>query len=227
MSIDFNTSNIILFQYPIGAGGKFVAACCGLSCGMVLSDKVLAEKQLQNMLSPTDKLEYLVNKISNLKMWNDFDLGCTQLLGKNLNDYVHSARLGIELQFNPIVATLTRSNLKFVTVAHTPYMCKIGLAQWPNARVVQFEHNREFYEKFRPGHIKYDEQVPMEIHNSIFRWDQRAVLNLDKFLVQLQELYSWLGLTDFDSDLITKFYNRYIATISKLILSTYAIELYI
>lgn len=215
-----------MFQYPTGAGGKFVAACCGLSRGMVLSDKVLAEKQLQNMLSPRDKFEYLIDKISNLKAWNDFDLGCVQLFGTSVNDYGRLASLGIEPQFDPIVACLSRSNLKFVAVAHTPYMCKIALTHWPNAQVVQFDHNREFYEKFRPAHIKYDEQAPMEIPNNIFYWDQRAALNLDKFLIQIQELYHWLKLTDFDSDLITKFYNQYIATISKLILSTYTTELH-
>jgi hypothetical protein len=217
MSVNFNTSNLIIFQYPTGAGGKFVAACCGLSSGMVLSQETLAIKQLNGMLSSNDKFNLLTRSISNLKRWNDFGLGCNELFGVAVDNYDKIPNCMLNLRFKPVVETLSYSDLKFPVVAHTPYVCKLGTNKWPNARVVQFNNNREFYKMFRPDQIHYDEQAPLDISNDIFNWDQQAVLGQDSFLVQIKELYKWLELPDFDSKLVTEFYNVYIASITQLV----------
>jgi hypothetical protein len=217
MSVNFNTNNLVIFQYPTGAGGKFVAACCGLSSGMVLSSDALACRQLLNTFSSSDKLSHLTRTIKNIGSWNDFELGCNQLFGIAIDDYDKMPDHEISQRFKPVVETLSHSNLKFPVIAHTPYVCKLGLNKWPNARIVQFNNNQEFYKKFRPGKIHYDEQASLNVSNDMFNWDQQAVLDNSKFLDQIEELYDWLDLKDFDSKLVTEFYNVYIASIAQLV----------
>jgi len=216
MSINFNTHNLIIFQYPIGAGGKFIAACCGLSDKMILNNGILAEKQINQELSKKDKLDYLIKSITGISTWNDFNLGCVQLFGIAIDAYDKILDPEIEPRISPIIAKLQHTDLKFSIVAHTPYKCKLGVNKWPNARIVQFNYNKEFYNKFRPNQAWMDKQAPLNLPNDIFYWDQRNTLDLQNFLVQLKTLYDWLGFEDFDKNSITEFYNCYIDVITKL-----------
>jgi hypothetical protein len=216
MSINFNTHNLIIFQYPTGAGGKFVAACCGLSDNMILNNGILAQRQINQKLSKKDKLDYLIKSITGITTWNDFNLGCNQLFGIAIDAYDKILDCEIEPRITPVIAKLQHTDLKFSIVAHTPYVCKLGVNKWPNARIVQFNHNKEFYNKFRPDQAWFDEQAPLNLPNNIFYWDQRKTLDLQNLLLQLKELYNWLGLEDFDSRSITEFYNCYIDVISKI-----------
>jgi len=61
MNFNFNTSNLVVFQFPRYAGGKFVINCLGLSDNMVLQSRSLAQRQVDGTISLEDKKKYIID----------------------------------------------------------------------------------------------------------------------------------------------------------------------
>ena len=80
----FESDKLIILNYPIGAGGKFLANCLGLAPNAVLQDRTLARQQLDGNLSPYDKFNLIMQRVSEVgKEWNDLELGCGKFFGDN------------------------------------------------------------------------------------------------------------------------------------------------
>ena len=146
--INFNTNNIVIVSYPIGAGGKFLINCLGLSDLAVFQDANSAEQQLDGKLSINDKIEYLSNAVINStnNNWNDLNLGCMQLFGVNSVYYLMYPVDLIKqtMMFHPVIKRLSKKNLKFFLVAHSPCCLEKYLLTWPNAKIIQFENTKNF-----------------------------------------------------------------------------------
>ena len=60
MNLNYDTSNLVVFQFPRYAGGKFVQNCLGLSDHMVFQKQSLAQAQIDGNFSFEDKKEYIL-----------------------------------------------------------------------------------------------------------------------------------------------------------------------
>ena len=85
--INFETNNLIIVAYPRMAGGKFLMNCLALSNKAVLQNEIYATKDLNGMLTSSDKINILRNriKITN-KVWVDLGMGCN-FIGPDPNLY--------------------------------------------------------------------------------------------------------------------------------------------
>ena len=59
--VNFKTCNLIIVAYPRMAGGKFLINCLALSNGAVLQDKIHATKDINGILTSSDKMNILRN----------------------------------------------------------------------------------------------------------------------------------------------------------------------
>ncbi len=91
-SFNYNTKNLIIFQFPRYAGGKFVQNCLGLSDHMVFQKQSLAQAQIDGNFSFEDKKEYILEyqqqeDIKKLDYWSDLHLGCMELFVQDDGPY--------------------------------------------------------------------------------------------------------------------------------------------
>jgi hypothetical protein len=190
MNINFDTPNIIIACYDIGAGGKMILNSLGLSDEVTLQDLELAEQQLNNNLSQQDKFKILCDRLQNTtKVWNDLDLGCKYLFGINSEEYQKNfCFIKESFKFSPIISKLSNSNLRFCLVNHHYPILKNKITVWPNATLIFFDNEKEFVNR-RARKKRIDQRLqlfwnnvrgpdwPMDPPNSI-----EEVENLEPFI---------------------------------------------
>ncbi len=100
-SFNYNTKNLIIFQFPRYAGGKFVQNCLGLSDHMVFQKQSLAQAQIDGNFSFEDKKEYISThmQIEDIKTgyWGDLRLGCMELFVQDDMAYNFETQIGYYL----------------------------------------------------------------------------------------------------------------------------------
>lgn len=159
MDFNFNTSNIVVFQFPRYAGGKFVMNCLGLSDNMVLQHQSLAQRQVDGTVSLEDKKEYIMEHLSwedAADGWADLRLGDVELFvdderpsDKNSQRDVDEAMSSLYLRtqhdsINNTVKFLSQQedrHLLFPIIRHNVTFYR-GI--YPNAKVIQWKNNNDF-----------------------------------------------------------------------------------
>ena len=209
--------NIVIGVYPPWAAGKFLFNCLGLSDQCYLQDIDLVKLQLNNKLNPTDKFNLLTERLNAVRdTWDDLELGCHQLFGNKFN----------AAKFYPEINTLAQQDKLFFAVAHNPDILEKLMKTWPTASIIYFNNNNKFLD-WRLGntasqytdlhfHLHKDKINQFIPTNKFFYWDSDVYLDKIEFMKNIQTLYTDLGLTDFNSDFISKFYDNYIAVITRL-----------
>jgi hypothetical protein len=144
----FDTDRIIILNFIVGAGGKFLANSIALS-----RQAVLSHQQLTTFTSE-QKLDWLCNGYDSMSstIWQDLDLGCIQLFGNthNLISYKDKISESTKWQYNNIIPKLIKQQKYFFVVAHNSNRL-VWLTQiWPNAKIIRFVNYVDFMKKYRP-----------------------------------------------------------------------------
>ena len=53
MDINFNTDRLVVLNYPVGAGGKFISLALGLHQNILIQEQTMARLMMQNRVDPT------------------------------------------------------------------------------------------------------------------------------------------------------------------------------
>lgn len=228
--INFQTPNLIIACYKQGAGGKFLLNAIGLSKGAVLQDADLARQQLIGQLSSDHKLNLLMSRIKdNDPGINDLGLGCFKLFGIPSSDYFtkFTSVPSETFDFDPVIETLSKSDLKFCLVSHLHTLLLKQLEVWPNANLIFFKNQDNFISQYRTAYRRDVRQTELrsmsivqEQENSVeekilsskkcLTWDCDWFLDHDATMHGVQELYQSLNLDDFNVDYVSTFYKAWI-----------------
>ena len=168
MDFNFNTSNLIVFQFPRYAGGKFVINCLGLSDNMVLQKQSLAQKQIDETLSLEDKKKYIIEYLSwedAADGWADLRLGDVELFVNDEKQNTEVAMYHLSLgkqddDINDTVKFLSQQedrHLLFPMINHSDTVYR---GRYPNAKVIQFKNNDDFV-RTRTSLLR-DNQMPRD-----------------------------------------------------------------
>jgi len=216
--INFNSDKLVIMTYQRGAGGKFLINCLGLSKDAVLQDKDLAQKDLEGTLTPEDKFNLLIERINKIEdKWNDLGLGCYQLLG--VHDQLFRKEFSKEERkkcYRDVVKLLSNSNKLFFIVQHRVDWVEDIVNEWPNAKVVAVDHSYEFA-RSRPGYHHLEsglddmknewvDQIP---YDADFRFNANEFNSKHHTLKNIQKLYKTFGLTDYNEEYISLFYDAW------------------
>lgn len=197
--IDRNTDRIVIFCYPVGAGGKFLINSLGLHDDCVLQHRDLVGYSYQ------DKLTYIKTQLElseQSRVWDDLGLGCTQLFGVGVNQYMSRYPSELEQFFDPVIHELSHGSRYFFLVAHNTLWTEAYLRFWPNARLVFFKNCQGFLRH----RIKKSTNMPVDPArvqqwNAVRGqdWPEHPPCNLDEFLtfspsVQQELLKDFYGL---------------------------------
>ena len=225
--INFNTNNLVIVNYPGGAGGKFLINALGLSTGAVLQDATLAEEDLAGNLSSLDKLNILKSRMPTDGKWNDLNLGCNELFGIHISKYdYHSYEECCNFEFRPVIDPLSNSDKLFFVVDNRVRKPSVYLTVWRNARTIALDNSERFVrERARlPGLEHIDKLAQHFIGNNPWpnkliaktdlRWDTENYYSLDATLAGVEDFYQRLALPDYNRDYVAEYYNLWIKTIN-------------
>lgn len=198
----------------MGAGGKFVLNCIGLSDWAVLQSSELAQKQLDHKLTSQDKLDLLLSRLANqTAKWTDLGLGCRELFGISNSTYDNNLDIDT-FKFNPVVSKIINQRLKLGLVAHKQSEVVQYRKVWPNAVVINFTNYLPFLNKYRSDylHVLPDDYGTISITDAI-SWDCNNFFAEEQTVREIELIYNALQLPDFDRIKISRYYQAWIQTI--------------
>lgn len=215
--IDFNTSKSLIIHYRRGGGGHFVGAALGLSNNVLLQNNELAIKQLNGTLTPLDKLDMLVNNISQVTdTWTDFGLSDDKMYGIDRNE-MHLLYTALKedptvWRFFNNIGEITNSGKYIIHTSHPGPEIFRRLEVWPNSKVLVITNTREFIREV--GRAYYIEQSPLVRDRCKQYWD--IVRGADWPVDPPRELEDVADLPDFVKD---ELYNTFNGEIDRYLTS--------
>lgn len=211
---------LIVFNFPAGAGGKMLQNCVGLSHHCILNDRDALRWQVNYNGSIDDryyqtKLDYVLSTVPRSvdNTWLSYEIdrnmphgfnfmGFRQKIPVSNLDYYRAAELG----------------LWTTTTVHNWGAAEYYPAYWPTIRQVSLVNNEKFARYCLPlknSSLEYDTdwntlgRTPpdlafnFDVDNTI--WDTRL------FVSQVHNLYKYLEFSDFPEREIAEYHNRYIS----------------
>ena len=204
--------NTIVLWYPAGSGGKFLINCLALSRHCHLQHSELIKQQA----TPIDKFTHLMNELELVATgksnnvpgtWSDLGMGNDNIFDQSNCELLEPATIGDGIVF-------------FTAHGHTQGLGYKFLKKYPKSTVILFTKFNKFI-AWRSEHsnIKYDTLDIFEfpqVTNKVLEWSADCYLDTQTFLSSIKQLYSDLGLDDFNQELIEQFHNKYINTLANL-----------
>ena len=84
VDINFNTDRLVVLNYPVGAGGKFISLALGLHQNILIQEQTMARLMMQNRVDPTMRFKLAMKTFEKTEETNShFEFGCSQLSGFN------------------------------------------------------------------------------------------------------------------------------------------------
>ena len=222
----------IIVCYPRGTGGKFLINCLGLSDDVLLSDFKLAQRQLNNQLTPSDKLDLLLDRLSttSAQNWNDLDLSHVRLFDSMslLNTFSNEEKekfsgssytsvIDPNLFLNTRAThTIINSNKAFGFESHGLNEAEFYYNLWDDATMILFDDNFNLFYQYRTPYSMYKnidwEFNKVKLARCLF-WSADAFLHEDTFLTKIEELYKNIGLSGFNKDYVSAYRSAWLDTI--------------
>ena len=236
MQLNFDYDKVIILKYLPGGGGKFLSGCLGLSDDVVLMRKDLAQMQLDGKLPIEKKLKYLLlatKQQSERQIWDDWGLYDDYFWGVQEEQYTlndplfpgSGTREYIIGRIKKVVYNCIDNNKFILTVAHSDGFLMPILNYWKNSKVIVFKNENKFrltrkikdfwiegkIQNFARRHI--DKQVLFDSNkydNELYEWDCDWYYSRDKTVSEIEKLYDSFGLSGFNSEVISEFYDAWI-----------------
>jgi len=233
--IKFNYDKLIIIKYLSGGGGRFLCACLGLSDDAVFKQKDLAQMQLDGKLPIEKKLKYLLlstKQQSERQIWDDWGLyafwGPKEDALTRDADYLAENTINIIEGMDPIVhKCITNNKFIFCTLHGNKNLIAI-LNYWKNSKVIIFKNEQKFASKRILGkkniipHYNFEIDLRLKVelaamkldsNKLLYEWDCDWYYSRDRTVSEIQKLYDSFGLSGFNSEVISKFYEAWINAI--------------
>lgn len=194
MLFNFDTDKLVIVAYPIGAGGKFLINCLGVSENACLQDW-----ELYN-LSSIEKKQLILDRLDAVRKgtWNDLDLGCFKMFEYNVDGLTADEIRRIEFEVNEVI-DISNNNKYFFQTTHTEKTYEQLCCAFPCATTINFTN----CDKIRRN--IYNPTNDLNVHSD-YTFDVDNYNNLPNLLENIRMFYTVFGMPDFDKEFITKYY---------------------
>jgi len=211
---------VIIFNFPAGAGGKMLQNCVGMSRHCVLPNADHISWQINfrqdiNQLFYQQKLKFILRTIpdpDNVKNWLAFEMDKDDPCGIGLFDFRNYIPVS-----NPDIYTLAKQNLWMTLTVHNFAASEYYKSYWPTIKHVCLVNNEKFAKSALPkknNKLNYDNDWTSLGYTPAglgFDFDiDSTVFDTNKFLDQVEMLYEYLGFDDFKAEYIKEYHTRYI-----------------
>jgi hypothetical protein len=221
-------------MFPQLGGANFLSACLSLSDDVVFAQTKLAEMQLNDNLSIEKKWKYLqfvIKKDIFNNSWSDCGISEQNFYGIHDNDYYDMSEEDI-LNFNyPKIVSECISNNKFIiaTEHYDLYAQKI-LNCWKNCKLIKFVNYKSFIKNriqnknmsvfVTPFRVEYNKKVKSlnlksieGLYNNAYKWDCDWYFSKDKTIYEIEKLYDFLAISEFNAKIVSDFYDLWVNVI--------------
>ena len=195
---NYNTDKLVIIAYAVGAGGKFLANCLGISESACLQDWDLYE------LTSTEKKQLLLNRLESTPKgtWSDLDLGCWQMFEKSIDGMTAEEIHSIEWKFSGVV-DISNSDKYYFQTTHDEHGYHELINAFPNARTINFINCNQLKRN------SYNISIDLNI-NSEFTFDVTNYKTVTDTIKSIRIFYEHFNMKDFDSIFISAFYKKWI-----------------
>lgn len=212
---------LVVFNYPAGAGGKMLQNCVGLSQHCVLNKTEYISWQLEykgihGSNYYNQKLEWVLATVPDpfrVKDWLAFEIDKDDPVGFNFMGYREGRPITNLDYYN-----LANRGLWCTTTVHNYDSAEYLLNYWPTIKHVSLVNSEKFARHalaMKNVNLSYDDdwcQLGSTPPDCCFNFDiDSTIYDHDRFLTQVEDLYQYLGFDDFQSTLISEYYKKYIA----------------
>ena len=211
---------VIIFNFPAGAGGKMLQNCVSLSRHCVLTKLEYALWQLtyvggfdHNFYQ--QKLGWVLATLptkDKMIHWLEYELGETLLYGINFLEF--NKHIPVP---NKEIYKLADKKLWSTVTVHNFGAVEHYINYWPNIKHVSLINNKIFAKKslfLKNPNLKFDNDWENLGHTPSgvgFEFDvDNTIYDTNKFLDQVEKLYEYLEFDDFQRDLISAYHSKYI-----------------
>ena len=203
MHYNFDTDKLVIVAYPMGAGGKFLINCLGVSEVACLQDW-----ELYN-LTPKQKQQLILDRLASTPKgtWQDLDLGCFKMFENNLDGMTVKEIHSIDWEFQKIV-DISNGSKYYFQVTHNAQDYVELVNAFPNTRTINFVNSNQ---------LKRNIYKPIEDINvkAEFIFDVTNYKDRSNTLNSIQEFYNHFGLQDFDRNFVLNYYEKWIKHINE------------
>ena len=203
MHYNFDTDKLVIVAYPMGAGGKFLINCLGVSEVACLQDW-----ELYN-LTPKQKKQLILDRLASTPKgtWQDLDLGCFKMFENNLDGMTVKEIHSIDWEFQKIV-DISNGSKYYFQVTHNAQDYVELVNAFPNTRTINFVNSNQ---------LKRNIYKPIEDINvkAEFIFDVTNYKDRSNTLNSIQEFYNHFGLQDFDRNFVLNYYEKWIKHINE------------
>lgn len=97
MKTNYQTDQLVIINYPAGAGGKFISLCLAIAENFLHQDYHLAKIKIEKKLNEKKSFDISSKILNKSSMNQHFELGCVQFAGFNVFNKEHQEELSNEL----------------------------------------------------------------------------------------------------------------------------------
>jgi hypothetical protein len=214
-------SQAIIVYYPCGTGGKFIINSLGLSRHCVPQDNLLSQWDIQQRIFDQSYYQKKLDQVSatvppkyDLKNWQTYELG-VGLHWLSKFDDVQTRLINI-----------IDANRYFCLINHTFADLESMLHKYPGIKnIIKLTNYTKWLElcKFKISSIEHDIKNKIdywkyiddkEVANNAIPWTlvdiDNSMHNYKNMLQQIKNLYDILNFDDFDENLWSQYYKKYI-----------------
>lgn len=223
-------------MFPQLGGGSFLSVCLSLSDDVIFQQTKLAKMQLSGNFSIEKKWKYLqlvTRKDIFNKNWTDFGINERNFYGIHDRDYYTMTEEDIiNFNYNKIVSECINNNKFFINTLHHDFYAQKILKCWKNCKLIRLVNQKSFVKnriqsknftifntKKRFEYTNFYKNLNLkpieELYDNAYKWDCDWFFSKDKTIYEIEKLYDFLTISEFNAKIISDFYDLWVNIILK------------
>ncbi len=192
MEIDYQTKCLVIINYPVGSGGKFISLCLALADNVLHQDYYLANTKMQKKLNAKSSFDISSKVMNKSSLGQHFELGCKEFAGFNMYNKDQQKELANDLW-------------KKCTNQEVYYFCMMnnsianGWKDYPNAKHIILK-NYDWILKAR--NKKIPEEVDIKTFKNYIEFDMESCKDKVSFARAIDKICVFLDIKIEDKELL-------------------------
>ena len=192
MEIDYKTKCLIVINYPVGSGGKFISLCLALADNVLHQDYYLANTKMQKKLNEKNSFDISSKVINKSLLGQHFELGCKEFAGFNMYNKEQQKELANDLWKK----CTNQEEYYFFMMNNSTFN---GWEDYPNAKHIILK-NYDWILKAR--NKKIPDEVDIKTFKNYVEFDMESCNDKVSFARSIDNLCDFLDLKNIDKDLL-------------------------
>ena len=187
VDINFNTDRLVVLNYPVGAGGKFISLALGLHQNILIQEQTMARLMMKNRVDPTMRFKLAMKTFEKTEETNShFEFGCSQLSGFN-SGMLDQDKTADEKACNDLWRELTNQDkFYFFMVDNSNKNPYSRYTHRKNIRLINYDWIMQ--------DRGIDQQDTLDIEGESITFNMESIKENTSFVDEVYKIFKFLGL---------------------------------